>query len=192
MDRSRPLVLPEAIGWGRRGHPERSAMIFGTERRTHAELDDRAGRLAGVLGAHGVRAGDRVALLLHNGFEFVESMVACHKLGACAVPVNFRLTLEEMRFILEDAGVAGLIAGEELARLGASLAAQVAGIRIHIGVGAPPGGPLAYHDVVSAASPLREPATLREDDLALLCYTSARLAGPREPCSATAVWWRAP
>ena len=86
LERSRPLVVPEAIGWGRRAHPERAALIFRGERRTHAELDDRAGRLAGALGAHGVRAGDRVALLLHNGFEFVESMLACHRLGACAVP----------------------------------------------------------------------------------------------------------
>ncbi len=94
LERARALVLPEVIGRGARAHPQRPALIFGSQQRTHAELDDRAARLATVLESHAVGAGDRVALLLHNGFEFVESMLACHKLGACAVPVNFRLTAE--------------------------------------------------------------------------------------------------
>jgi acyl-CoA synthetase (AMP-forming)/AMP-acid ligase II len=179
LERARALVLPELIGWGRRAHPHRPALIFGTEQRTHAALDDRAARLASVLAGHGVRAGDRVALLLHNGFEFVESMLACHKLAACAVPVNFRLTLEEIRFIVEDAGAVGLIAGEQLDELGASLAKDVAAIRVYLGVGTAPAGALVYNDVVSAASPQLEPAPLREDDLALTCYTSGTTGRPK-------------
>jgi fatty-acyl-CoA synthase len=48
--------------------------------RTHAELHDRAAR--------GVDAGDRVAMLLHNGLEFPETLLGCHRLGAIAVPIN--------------------------------------------------------------------------------------------------------
>ena len=92
LQRSRRLVLPEAIGRGHRAHPDRAALVFGGEQRTHAELHERAARLAAALAAGGVRRGDRVALLLHNGFEFVESLLACHRLGAIAVPINFRLT----------------------------------------------------------------------------------------------------
>ena len=44
----------------------------------------------------GVGHGDRVALLLYNGIEFVESLLACHNLGAVAVPVNFRLARDEI------------------------------------------------------------------------------------------------
>jgi fatty-acyl-CoA synthase len=179
LERARALVLPEVIGRGARAHPQRPALIFGSQQRTHAELDDRAARLATVLESHGVGAGDRVALLLHNGFEFVESMLACHKLGACAVPVNFRLTLEEMQFILRDAGAVGLIAGEQLDEIGASLATMVASVRLHLSVGAARSGALDYDDVVSAASPLQEPANLREEDLALLCYTSGTTGRPK-------------
>jgi fatty-acyl-CoA synthase len=65
-------------------------------RRAHArELHDRAARLASWLAAGGVRAGDRVAQLLHNGFELPESLLACHRIGACAVPINFRLAADE-------------------------------------------------------------------------------------------------
>ena len=57
-----------------------------------------------------MRRGDRVALLLHNGLEFVESLLACHLLGAVAVPVNFRLAPDEIAYILRDSGAVALIA----------------------------------------------------------------------------------
>ena len=85
--------------------------MFAGAARTHDELHDARG--AAGLGARrrGVRAGDRVALLLHNGFEFAESLLACHRLGACAVPINFRLAADEIAYILEDSGAVALIAG---------------------------------------------------------------------------------
>ena len=104
LERSRRLVLPELIGRGRRAHPERAALVFGEQERTHAALHERAERLATVLAQAGVRRGDRVALLLHNGLEFPESLLACHVLGAVAVPVNFRLAADEIAYILRDAG----------------------------------------------------------------------------------------
>ncbi len=96
LDRSRRLVLPEAIGRGHRAHPGRPALVFGARALTHDELHARARRLAAVLAAADLGRGDRVALLLHNGFEFVESLLACHHLGAVAVPVNFRLAADEI------------------------------------------------------------------------------------------------
>jgi len=96
LDRSRRLVLPELIGRGRRAHPDRAALVFGADSRTHAGLHDRAARLAMVLETEGVGRGDRVALLLHNGFEFAESLLAAHLLGAVAVPINFRLAADEI------------------------------------------------------------------------------------------------
>ena len=95
-------VLPELLGRGARAHPNRAALVFGESQRTHAELHERASRLAATLAARGVGAGDRVALLLHNGLEFPETMLACHRLGACAVPINFRLTRGEIDYILAD------------------------------------------------------------------------------------------
>ena len=80
--------------------------------RSHRELHDRAARLGAALAAGGVQPGDRVALLLHNGFEFPESLLACHRIGACAVPINFRLTADEIVYILADARASALIAGE--------------------------------------------------------------------------------
>ncbi|MDA0158697.1 AMP-binding protein [Solirubrobacter ginsenosidimutans] len=92
-------------------HSDRVALVFDGVERTHRELHERASRVAGALAARGVRAGDRVAMLLHNGLEFPETLLACLRLGAIAVPINFRLTQNEIDYILADCGAAVLVDG---------------------------------------------------------------------------------
>ena len=164
LARSRRLVLPELLARGRSGHPDRPAMEFGGVERTHAQLHDRAAQLASALTDGGVRAGDRVALLLHNGFEFPECMLACHRIGACAVPINFRLTADEINYMLDDCGPAALVAGprpEGLRRLPFELEV----------------GP-AYEAAIAAGEPAHE-ADVLEHDAALLCYTSGTTGRPK-------------
>ena len=139
-------------------------MVFGGTARTHAELHDRAARLASALMAAGVRAGDRVGLLLHNGFEFPESLLACHRIGACAVPINFRLAADEIAYILEDSGTAALIAGTRPDGLGR--------LPVELEVGP------AYEAAI-ATHPPAEQADLQENDPALLCYTSGTTGRPK-------------
>ena len=179
LDRSRALVLPQLIG-------ERLAHVRPIRRSpsarpvlTHSQLDDRAARLATGMAELGVKPGDRVALLLHNGFEFVESLLACHKLGACAVPVNFRLAAEEMEFILEDAGVVGVIGGEELADAASRLAAKVRSVEFQLAIGGAPPGAVPYEQLVADSPQRAEQSPLLEDDLALLCYTSGTTGRPK-------------
>jgi acyl-CoA synthetase (AMP-forming)/AMP-acid ligase II len=94
-------------------HPgsNRVALVFDGRERTHAELHERVTRVAGALSARGVRAGDRVAMVLHNGLEFPETLLACHRIGAIAVPINFRLTQPEIDYILADSGAVTLVDG---------------------------------------------------------------------------------
>ncbi len=90
-------------------------------RLNYAQLDRRCNRTADLLVRSGVRAGDRVALLLMNGVEFVESFFAIAKLGAIVVPLNWRLAPDELAFILGDSGAATLIFGAEFAAVAADL-----------------------------------------------------------------------
>jgi fatty-acyl-CoA synthase len=94
-------------------HPDsdRVAFVFDGRERTHAAFHERVTRVAGALAARGVRPGDRVAMLLHNGLEFPETMLACHRLGAIAVPINFRLAQGEIDYILADCGAVTLVDG---------------------------------------------------------------------------------
>ena len=103
--------LSALLARGARANPDRPALVFDGVAQTHAELHDRAARIATGLAARGVHAGDRVAMVLHNGLEFPETLLACLRLGAIAVPINFRLTRAEIDYILTDAAAATLVDG---------------------------------------------------------------------------------
>src|SRR4051794_11377007 len=63
-------------------------IISGERRRSHAEVAERAGRIAGGLQQLGVRHGDCVCILMRNDIAFIEAAYAVALLGAYAVPVN--------------------------------------------------------------------------------------------------------
>jgi long-chain acyl-CoA synthetase len=71
---------------------------------SYAELWDRAARVAGGLRAEGVRRGDRVAIRLHNGIDWVLAFFGVQMLGAVAVPVNTRFTKDEAAYVVDDSG----------------------------------------------------------------------------------------
>ena len=76
---------------------------------TYAELNARSNRAADAFRGLGVRPGERVALLLMNGVEFIECFFALAKLGAVIVPLNWRLVPDELAFILKDSGARVLV-----------------------------------------------------------------------------------
>ncbi|WP_063043899.1 acyl-CoA synthetase [Nocardia pseudovaccinii] len=76
---------------------------------TYAQLNERAARLAAVLGDHGVREGDRVAYLGLNSPAFLITMLAAFRLGAIFVPINFRLAGPELRAVLHNSGARTIV-----------------------------------------------------------------------------------
>ena len=82
-------------------------------RLTFAEMNARCNRVAHAFLAAGVVPGDRVALLLMNCAEFLETFFALAKIGAVAVPLNWRLVPDELEFILADSGATWLIFSAE-------------------------------------------------------------------------------
>ena len=90
--------------------PEREAVTCGALRRTYAELDERATRLADALAStFHVGPGDHVGLDAHDGFEYLEAALACFKLRAVPINVNYRYVAAELRTVFRDAGVAGVV-----------------------------------------------------------------------------------
>ncbi|MFN2591159.1 MAG: AMP-binding protein [Actinomycetota bacterium] len=67
------------------------------------QVDARANRLVHVLQSQGVRPGDRVALLLRNGREFAEALIACQKVGIVAAPLNTWAKPAELAVTIEGA-----------------------------------------------------------------------------------------
>jgi long-chain acyl-CoA synthetase len=80
--------------------------------RTYGDLDDRASRLAAVLGALGAGPGHPVATILPNGIEAFEVATAAAMLNAPYLPVNWHLRADELAYILADADVAVVVGHE--------------------------------------------------------------------------------
>jgi long-chain acyl-CoA synthetase len=150
------LRRPESL------YGERPAYVDGNNRATYRELADRCRRLAGALQGSGVGAGDRVAVLMANGHRYLECYFAIPGMGAVMVPLNNRLALPELRYILDDAEVHTLIADETYAAVAGQLADSVK----QVIVGAPD-----YEAALSTAAPAVLPVGVAEDDLAGLFYT---------------------
>jgi acyl-CoA synthetase (AMP-forming)/AMP-acid ligase II len=138
--------------------------VFRGKVRTHAQLHDRAARLASVLAASGVERDDRVALLLHNRVEFVEALLACHHLAAIALPSNFRIAPDEIEYILADSGAVALIAD-----------APWPGTQVQT---VPEVGP-TYEAAIASAPHRRESREVLDDDVALMSYTSGTTGRPK-------------
>ncbi|MCM3662956.1 long-chain fatty acid--CoA ligase [Mesobacillus subterraneus] len=69
---------------------------------TYKEVNDRAKAIAIWLQEEGVNKGDRVALLAPNGISYFDLLFACGKIGAIFVPLNWRLSVDEIAYIIKD------------------------------------------------------------------------------------------
>lgn len=69
---------------------------------TYRELNLRATNLANYLYQNGVKKSDRVALIAPNDICYLDFLFACAKIGAIFVPINWRLSADEIKYILED------------------------------------------------------------------------------------------
>src|SRR4051794_13121254 len=172
LERSRHLVLPEFLSHNATLYPDRTALVFEDRSLTFAQLDERSSRLANALAERGVKRGDNVALLMYNCLEVVESWFGCQKLGACPVPINFRLVQPEVDYILDNADAVGIIADEQLAERAAAAAQKLDSVRFHLGTGAAPEGADSYEDALASASAEVPDTIVEDDDLAFLMYTS--------------------
>lgn len=105
-------------------HPHREALITPEGRRTYRDLEAHVHQTTEALRGWGIEAGDRVGILMLNDPRFVDLLFACGRLGAIAVPLNWRLTASELGFQVRDAGMRLLIVGPEQAEIGDALEAE--------------------------------------------------------------------
>ena len=89
--------------------PEREALVCGEGRATYAQLETRANQLAHYLAGQGVGAGDHVGLYLYNCNEYIEAMMACFKLRAVPINVNYRYVREELLYIFDNADLVACV-----------------------------------------------------------------------------------
>lgn len=160
------------------GAPGDPALITGDRRVTYAELDRRATRVAAGLVAAGCAPGDRVLALLPGGTEVYELLLGCVRAGTVLVPLNWRLTADELALVAADAKAAALVSGAGYGAVAAGVAAHTSG-RLHVTVGPPAGSVRSYEDWLAAQSPVGLARRVSPDRVVLQVYTSGTGGRPK-------------
>lgn len=159
--------------------PEREAMhdVASGRRFTYGEMHDRIDRAAAFLrDAHGLGRGDRAAVMCHNDSDVFEIQFACRRLGAIFLPLNWRLAVPELEFILNDAAPKLLLHGQEFEKEAAALK-ELCGLPALVDLAN--GGESAYERGLAAATGPVEPIDLTLDDVWTILYTSGTTGRPK-------------
>jgi fatty-acyl-CoA synthase len=119
------ISLSSFIAFHARRTPKRPALKYRGEEISYAAFDARIRKVAGWLASRGIGTGDVVAVLMKNSAAFLELVFATSHIGAVFLPINFRLSRDEVGYIAENAGARILFVDEELAAHAAGAATVV-------------------------------------------------------------------
>ena len=170
-------ILERAV----RFYPDRTAVVCGGARFTYRGFAERVRRLCRALQDLGITKGDRLAILMFNCHRYFELYYATPEMGTLAVPLNIRLSADEIAYILNDSGSNTLFVGPEFLPLLAEIRHRLPALRhcIFTGDAPPPQGFAGYEQLLDAASADFSPVSLLPDDLAALFYTSGTTGHPK-------------
>ncbi len=152
---------------------EREALVIGEQRRTYAQLEERANRLAHHLVAQGVAPGQHVALYLENCPEYLEAMLACFKIRAVPINVNYRYVAGELRYLLDNSDAVGVLHGPQHAAVLATVLPDLSRVTWTLETGVP------YDAALEAARPERPVVPGRGEDDRYIIYTGGTTGLPK-------------
>jgi acyl-CoA synthetase (AMP-forming)/AMP-acid ligase II len=166
-------------------NPDKEAVydVAADKRYNFREINDRANQLCNALSDLGLNKGDRVALLTFNGHEFLESFFGPAKAGMVIMPLNWRLTAEELSFIVKDGGAGALIYHADFAPIVAQLRAMGAAghaIEHWICIGETDAeATLDYENLLASGSTAEPTDKAGADDMLFIMYTSGTTGNPK-------------
>ncbi len=153
--------------WG-----EREYLVAGDARRTYAEMDQRANRLAHHLAGQGIGPGDHVGIYGVNSAEWVECLWAVFKLRAVWININYRYVADELAYLFGNAHLKALVHDAAFADRVAGVADQMPDLRHRLVIGRD------YEQALAGASPERDFGPRSGTDLYIL-YTGGTTGMPK-------------
>ena len=160
--------------------PDAIATICGERQTTFRSLQDRVARLAGALRKLGVREGDRVAMLGFNSDHYLAYYLAVPWAGAVVNPVNFRWSLEEIIYSLNDSESVAIFLDDSFARHTDALLDGCPFLRMVIfcGEGKCPDDLLDLETLIAGTEPIPD-AGLGDDETYGVFYTGGTTGAPK-------------
>ena len=144
---------------------------------TYAALHRDASRLAQALRRHGVARGDRVGIILPQRPETAVAHIACHLLGAVAMPLSILFGPEALAYRLQDSGAALAICDQAAAAAVADIRADCPALKHVLGIGC--GSALDWDRELAQSDGAITPVATRASDPAILIYTSGTTGAPK-------------
>ena len=165
------------------GFPEKTAVIdvgaSKTRKFTYLELDKRVNRLAQALVHAGVKKQDRVFVLMPNKVETIETILACYKVGAVYTPANFRLSGEEVTFLVGDVDPAIIIYDSAYSEKVATVLKRYPDLRaIELGT-SEIAEAVDYYDFVSDMPEVSPGIITEPDDVCMILFTAGTTGRPK-------------
>jgi acyl-CoA synthetase (AMP-forming)/AMP-acid ligase II len=155
------------------------AFVYESQRRTYAQLVERARRLGSYLYNAGARRQSRIAMLAMNTGEWFDYYAACELHGFVAQTVNFRSTKHELDYVLKDGEPTVLIFEEAYADMVNGLRAALPTIQRYICIGRSFDWAASFEEAVAQGSPDGPPMRAEPDDLVHMIYTSGSTGKPK-------------
>ncbi|MFC1978138.1 class I adenylate-forming enzyme family protein [Chloroflexota bacterium] len=177
----RPKNLTELLNTTVKKYGEQEGLIDASTRLSYKQVASSVSNVASALYYnYGIRKGDRVALMLRNGLEFVISFFAIAKIGAISVLLNIALKGEELAFQVRDSGPALLIVEHEFHGLIAEVRSRTRGVKhIFVTGGETPAGTIGFSELLEHGE--QAPAEVKMDEMgsAVIMYTSGTTGTPK-------------
>ena len=158
--------------------PDKPVAVHGDDTVTYRQMADRSAAVAAGLAARGVGPGDVVALLSYNNVEFLTTIFAANHVGAIAMPINWRLAAEEVRYILDHSQARVLVCDAELLELGDAAASQVDADIAKVCIAPSPVAGWERFADLDGSRPVAR-VEVQGDDLHRLMYTSGTTGRPK-------------
>ena len=175
------MVLNLASAYERIAHHRGDSLALhcGGISRTWAELDDRAARLASVLGAVGVGPGDNVACALYNSNEYIEVEYAAFKVRAAPCNVNYRYVESELAYLIDNSDAKAVFFDSSLAERFGNVRQDLPDVRLWIQVGGDtrPDWAISYESLIADNDPA--PSINREPSDLWILYTGGTTGNPK-------------
>jgi acyl-CoA synthetase (AMP-forming)/AMP-acid ligase II len=147
------------------------------QKTTYGELFDQAKRVAGWLNGKGIRKGDRIAILAKNDPQFFPLLGGIAVTGAIMVPINFRLSAEEIGYNLTNTNPVMIIVDPDFEKMISDLWSTCPSLRECVTFG-PPSGIYISFDSLLKSQPAK-PVELSGDDPFVIMHTAAVQGKPR-------------
>lgn len=174
-----PLTPLEFARRARRLYPQREAVVDGEVRLTYEQFFDRCDRWSSVLQRMGIVKGDRVAYVAPNTHGQLESFYAVPQLGAVLVPINYRLSADDIVYIVNHSGARILCVHAEQLETVDKVRDQLPDVEHFVALEGAREGWEDYEALLAGASPDFTAPEIAEDDLLTINYTSGTTARPK-------------